>query len=29
VHEALVHEFQQIFTGRGLEPLPDPRQYKR
>jgi myo-inositol-1(or 4)-monophosphatase len=26
VHDALVHEFQQIFAGRGLEPLPDPRR---
>ena len=25
VHEALMHEFQEIFAGRGLEPLPDPR----
>jgi myo-inositol-1(or 4)-monophosphatase len=29
VHEALVHEFQEIFAGRGLEPLPDPRVYQR
>jgi myo-inositol-1(or 4)-monophosphatase len=29
LHEALLHEFQQIFAGRGMEPLPDPRQYKR
>ena len=29
VHEALLHEFQEIFAGRGMEPLPDPRQYKR
>ncbi len=29
LHEAMLHEFQQIFAGRGLEPLPDPRQYKR
>jgi len=28
VHDALVREFQEIFSGRGLEPLPDPRQYK-
>jgi myo-inositol-1(or 4)-monophosphatase len=28
LHDALLHEFQQIFTGRGLEPLPDPREYK-
>ncbi len=29
VHDALVHEFQQIFAGRDLDPLPDPREYKR
>jgi myo-inositol-1(or 4)-monophosphatase len=29
VHDALVQEFQQIFQGRGLDPLPDPRQYQR
>jgi myo-inositol-1(or 4)-monophosphatase len=29
VHEALIAEFQSIFAGRGLEPLPDPREYKR
>jgi len=29
VHDALVHEFQEIFSGRGLEPLPDPRVYQR
>ena len=29
VHDALVHEFQEIFAGRGLEPLPDPRAYER
>ncbi len=28
VHEALVHEFQAIFAGRGLDPLPDPRLYQ-
>jgi myo-inositol-1(or 4)-monophosphatase len=26
VHDALVHEFQEIFAGRGLDPLPDPRR---
>ena len=26
VHEVLLHEFQEIFAGRGLEPLPDPRR---
>jgi myo-inositol-1(or 4)-monophosphatase len=29
LHDALLHEFQEIFAGRGMEPLPDPRQYKR
>jgi len=29
VHDALVNEFQEIFAGRGLEPLPDPRLYQR
>jgi myo-inositol-1(or 4)-monophosphatase len=29
VHDALVHEFQEIFAGRGLEALPDPREYKK
>jgi myo-inositol-1(or 4)-monophosphatase len=29
VHDALVHEFKEIFLGRGLEPLPDPRQHQR
>ncbi len=29
MHEALLHEFQEIFAGRGLEPLPDPRLYRR
>jgi myo-inositol-1(or 4)-monophosphatase len=28
VHEALVHQFQEIFAGRGLDPLPDPRIYR-
>ena len=28
VHEALVHEFQEIFAGRGLSPLPEPSEYK-
>ena len=28
VHEALVQEFQEIFAGRGLESLPDPRLYQ-
>jgi myo-inositol-1(or 4)-monophosphatase len=29
IHEALLREFEEIFAGRGLEPLPDPRVYKR
>jgi myo-inositol-1(or 4)-monophosphatase len=29
VHGALVGEFQEIFAGRGLDPLPDPRLYQR
>jgi myo-inositol-1(or 4)-monophosphatase len=29
LHEALLAEFQEIFAGRGMEPLPDPREYKR
>ena len=29
LHEALISEFQQIFDGRDLAPLPDPRQYQR
>jgi myo-inositol-1(or 4)-monophosphatase len=28
VHEALVSEFAQIFAGRGLEALPDPRAFQ-
>jgi len=29
VHDALLREFKEIFAGRGLEPLPDPRVYKQ
>jgi myo-inositol-1(or 4)-monophosphatase len=29
IHDSLVHEFQEIFAGRGLDPLPDPREYRR
>lgn len=29
LHEALIDEFKAIFAGRGMEPLPDPREYKR
>ncbi len=28
VHDALVQQFQEIFEGRGLDPLPDPRAYQ-
>ncbi len=28
VHEALLHEFAEIFAGRGLTPLPEPSEYK-
>jgi len=26
IHDALLHEFAEIFAGRGLEALPDPRR---
>jgi myo-inositol-1(or 4)-monophosphatase len=29
LHEALLQEFKEIFDGRGLDPLPDPRIYER
>ncbi len=29
VHPALIKEFQEIFAGRGLEPLPDPRDSRK
>jgi myo-inositol-1(or 4)-monophosphatase len=29
IHSALVHEFAEIFAGRGLEPLPSPGEYTR
>jgi myo-inositol-1(or 4)-monophosphatase len=29
VHEALMHEFQEIFAGRGLEELPSPVSYRK
>lgn len=28
IHAALLQEFKEIFEGRGLEPLPDPREYR-
>jgi myo-inositol-1(or 4)-monophosphatase len=29
IHDALLQEFKEIFAGRGLETLPDPREYER
>jgi myo-inositol-1(or 4)-monophosphatase len=29
LHEALLDEFREIFAGRGMEPLADPREYER
>jgi myo-inositol-1(or 4)-monophosphatase len=29
IHAELLHEFEEIFGGRGLEPLPDPRGYRK
>jgi len=29
IHEAPLRDFEEVFAGRGLEPLPDPRVYKR
>ncbi|HXY52975.1 MAG TPA: inositol monophosphatase family protein [Terriglobales bacterium] len=29
VHADLLREFEEIFAGRGLEPLPDPREFRR
>jgi myo-inositol-1(or 4)-monophosphatase len=29
VHDALLHEFGEIFAGRGLAPLSEPSAYKR
>ena len=28
VHPLLVNEFEQIFSGRGLEPLPEVAKYR-
>ena len=28
IHAEMLHQFEQIFAGRGLEELPDARQYK-
>ena len=27
IHQQLLREFQEIFAGRGLEALPDPRNH--
>jgi len=29
IHSEILHEFQEVFAGRGLEPLPDPREYRK
>ena len=29
IHTEMLHEFKEIFAGRGLEPLPDPREYRK
>jgi len=29
IHEALLQEFREIFAGRGMEALPDPRLHQR
>jgi myo-inositol-1(or 4)-monophosphatase len=29
IHQELLREFEEIFAGRGLEALPDPREHKR
>jgi len=29
IHAELLEEFDEIFAGRGLEPLPDPREYRK
>jgi myo-inositol-1(or 4)-monophosphatase len=29
IHDVLLGEFEDVFAGRGLEPLPDPRVYER
>ena len=29
IHADLLREFAEIFAGRGLEPLPDPREYAK
>jgi len=29
LHEELMENFREIFAGRGLDPLPDPREWKK
>jgi myo-inositol-1(or 4)-monophosphatase len=29
IHADLLREFKEVFEGRGLEPLPDPREYAK
>ena len=29
IHGDLLREFDEIFAGRGLDPLPDPREYRK
>jgi myo-inositol-1(or 4)-monophosphatase len=29
IHSDVLREFKEIFAGRGLEPLPDPREYRK
>ena len=29
IHDELIREFREIFAGRGLAPLPDPREYAK
>jgi myo-inositol-1(or 4)-monophosphatase len=29
IHDELLREFAEIFAGRGLENLPDPRVYEK
>jgi myo-inositol-1(or 4)-monophosphatase len=29
IHDKLLREFEDVFAGRGLEPLPDPQVYER
>ena len=29
IHDAFLQEFRQIFAGRDLDPLPDPREYAK